>query len=319
MIKKIAILTSGGDAPGMNSAVKGVVNSAINAGLEAYVVYEGFKGLHDGNFKKVEKKDVKFINNLGGTAIYSARFPEFADEEVRKVAVAKMEQEGIDAVVVIGGDGSYMGAAKLTEMGIKSVGLPGTIDNDIVMTDFTIGFFTTLETIVNSTEQARDTSESHNRANIIEVMGRHAGDLAIHAAIATGAEVLSVPERKLSEEEIVKQVREAREAGNRSIIVMVTELMYDVHSLAKKIEEETSVETRATVLGHPQRGGRPAPMDRFHAQRMATHAVELLQKGTAGVAVGIEKGVITHNDILEVVKAERPDHAELIASYEAIK
>lgn len=319
MIKKIAILTSGGDAPGMNSAVKGVVNSALNAGLEAYVVYEGFKGLFEGNFKSVTKKDVKFINSLGGTAIYSARFPEFADIETRKVAVQKMKEEGIDAVVVIGGDGSYMGAAKLTEMGIKSVGLPGTIDNDIVMTDYTIGFFTTLETIVNLTENARDTSESHNRANIIEVMGRNAGDLAIHAAIATGSEVLSVPERKLTEEQIIEQVSKARKSGNRSIIIMVTELMYDVHSLAKRIENETLIETRATVLGHPQRGGSPVPMDRFYAQRMAKHAVEILQQGKSGVAIGTQKGKITHNNILEVVKAKRPDHTELIESYEAIK
>ncbi len=239
MINKIAILTSGGDAPGMNTAVRAVVNAAIEKGLDPYIVYEGYLGLTNGNFKKVEKKDVKFIGDKGGTIIYSARFPEFKEIEVRENAVAKMKKEGIDALVAIGGDGSYMGAAKLTEMGIKTIGLPGTIDNDIASTDFTIGFHTALDTIVRAADQIRDTGESHNRCQIIETMGRHCGDLAIHAAIATGAEVLSTSERKLSEEEIISQVAKARQDGNRSILVIVTEYLYDVNELAKKIQKET--------------------------------------------------------------------------------
>ena len=319
MIKKIAILTSGGDAPGMNSAVKGVVNTAINSGIEAVLVYEGFKGLTEGNFKTATKQDVKFINKLGGTSIYSARYPQFADQATRDIAAAKIKEAGIDAVVVIGGDGSYMGALRLTEMGIPAMGLPGTIDNDIVSTDHTIGFFTTLETIVHSVEQARDTSESHNRANIIEVMGRHAGDLAINAAIATGAEVLSTPERKLTEAEIISQVKAARAEGHRSIIVMVTELMYDVHQLAKTIEKESGVETRATVLGHPQRGGTPAPFDRINAQLMAQFAVNQLKAGKAGLAIGLVNGKPTGTPIAEAVAMKRPDHKELIEAYEALK
>ncbi len=319
MINKIAILTSGGDAPGMNTAVKAVVNAAIEKGLEPYIVYEGYLGLVNGNFKKVEKKDVKFIGDKGGTIIYSARLPEFKEVEVREKAVAKMQEEGIDALVAIGGDGSYMGAAKLTEMGIKTIGLPGTIDNDIASTDFTIGFHTALNTIVRALDQTRDTAESHNRAKIVEVMGRYCGDLAIHAAIATGAEVLSTDERKLSEEEIIAQVKQARENGNRSILVVVTEYLYDVAALAKRLEEETGIEARATVLGHPQRGGVPTAEDRILASRMGAFAVERLLEGETGVAVNLVDNKLSTKDILEVVKMERPSREELFNQYDLIK
>ncbi len=319
MIKKIAILTSGGDAPGMNTAVKAVVNAAIEKGLDPYIVYEGYLGLTQGNFKKVEKKDVKFIGDKGGTIIYSARLPEFKEIEVRQKAVEKMQAEGIDALVAIGGDGSYMGAAKLTEMGIKTIGLPGTIDNDIASTDFTIGFHTALNTIVRALDQTRDTAESHNRAKIVEVMGRHCGDLAIHAAIATGAEVLSTDERKLSEEEIISQVKQAREAGNRSIIVVVTENIYDVNALAKRLESETGIEARATVLGHPQRGGVPTAEDRVLASRMGAFAVERLLAGETGVAVNIVDNKLSTRDILEVVAMDRPNKDELFNQYDLIK
>lgn len=319
MIKKIAILTSGGDAPGMNSAVKGVVNAAIEKGLEPYLVYEGYLGLTQGNFKKASKEDVKFIGDKGGTIIYSARFPEFKEIEVREKAVTKMKEEGIDALVAIGGDGSYMGAAKLTEMGIKTIGLPGTIDNDIASTDYTIGFHTALNTIVEALDKTRDTAESHNRAKIVEVMGRHCGDLAIYSAIAAGAEVLSTAERKLSEEEIIAQVKQAREDGNRSIIVVVTEHLYDVAALASRVQEETGIEARATVLGHPQRGGIPTAEDRILANRMAAFAVERLIAGETGVAVNLVNNKLATKDILEVVAMERPSKEELFKQYDLIK
>lgn len=319
MIKKIAILTSGGDAPGMNTAVKAVVNTAIDKGLEPYLVYEGYKGLTEGNFKKVTKHDVNHIGSKGGTIIYSARFPEFKDEEVRKIAVEKLSAEGIDALVAIGGDGSYMGAARLTEMGIKTIGLPGTIDNDISSTDYTIGYFTALETIVNALDQIRDTAESHNRAIIVETMGRYCGDLAINAALATGAEVLSVPERKLSEEEIIARAKEAREAGNRSIIIVVTEYMYDVNALAKKLEEETGIESRGSVIGHMQRGGDPVSQDRVLATTMGVFAVNKLIEGETGVAVNVVANQMVTKDIIEVVKMERPSKEKLVAIYEQSK
>ncbi len=319
MVNKIAILTSGGDAPGMNTAVKAVVNAAIEKGLDPYIVYEGYLGLTEGNFKKVEKKDVKFIGDKGGTIIYSARFPEFKEIEVREKAVAKMKEEGIDALVAIGGDGSYMGAAKLTEMGIKTIGLPGTIDNDIASTDYTIGFHTALNTIVKALDQTRDTAESHNRAKIVEVMGRYCGDLAIHAAIASGAEVLSTAERKLSEEEIIAQAKQAREAGNRSIIIVVTEYLYDVAALAKRLEAETGIEARATVLGHPQRGGTPTAEDRILASRMGAFAVERLLDGETGVAVNLVDNKLSTKNILEVVEMPRPSREELFNQYDLIK
>lgn len=319
MIKKVAILTSGGDSPGMNTAIKAIVNTAIEKGLEPYLVYEGYLGLTNGNFKKVNKQDVKFIGDKGGTIIYSARFPEFKDIETRKKAVSKMEENGIDALIAIGGDGSYMGAAKLTEMGIKTIGLPGTIDNDIPSTDYTIGFHTALNTIVEAVDKTRHTAESHNRAKIIEVMGRDCGDLAIYSALATGAEVLSTSERKFSEKEIIEQVSNSRKQGNRSIIIIVTEHLYNVHELAQKIESETNIETRATILGYPQRGGVPTAEDRILATRMGVFAVEKLIAGETGVAVNLNNNKLETKDILEVVAMKRQTKDELFNQYDLIK
>jgi len=319
MIKKIAILTSGGDAPGMNSAISALVDTAISKGLEPYLDYEGYKGLTQGNFKKVSKHDVKLISPLGGTSIYSARFPEFADVEVRKKALEKMHNEGIDALVVIGGDGSYMGASKLTEMGIKTIGLPGTIDNDISSTDLTIGFQTALNTLVEAIDKIRDTAESHERAIIVEAMGRYCGDLAINAAIATNAEVLSVPERKLEESEIISKIQEARDHKNRSIIIVVTEEMYDVNALAKKVQAETGIDTRANIIGHMQRGGSPIAQDRILASQMGAYAIERLMDGENGVAVNIVDNKLNTKNILDVVKMERASKDKLLNEYDLTK
>ncbi len=320
MIKKIAILTSGGDAPGMNTAVKAVVNAAINKGLEPYIVFEGYKGLTEGNFKKATKEDVQWIGNVGGTKIYSARFPEFKEEEVRRKAVEKMQAEGIDALVAIGGDGSYMGAAKLTEMGIKTIGLPGTIDNDISSTDYTIGYHTALDTIVRYLDQVRETGESHDRLQIVETMGRYCGDLAINAAIAVGADILSASERTLSEEEIIKQVKECRAAGKRSVLMVTTEYIYDdLEALGKRIEEATGVETRTNIIGQAQRGGTPVADDRVLASSMGAFAVEKLIEGETGVAVNIVNNEYSTMDILEVVKMERPSKETLIKTFELLK
>lgn len=319
MIKKLAILNSGGDAPGMNNAVKALVNSAISKGIKPYLVYEGYLGLVENNIIEAKKETVKFIGTQGGTIIYSARLPEFKEESVRKKAVKNLKAKGIDALAVVGGDGSYMGAAKLKEMGINTIGLPGTIDNDISSTDFTIGYHTALNTIVEQIDKIRDTSESHKRANIVEVMGRYCGDLAINAALATGAEVLSVPEEKLSEKEIINQVKEARKNKNRSIIIIVTELMYDVSVLAKKIEKETKVETRATTLGHAQRGGSPTAEDRILATSMGKFAIDKLIEGETGVAINIVNNKLETKDILEVVEMKRPSKKEILEIYNISK
>ena len=287
--------------------------------LEPYLVYEGYLGLVNGDFKKVEKKDVKFIGNKGGTIIYSARFPDFKKIEVRKKAISEMNKKGIDALVVIGGDGSYMGAAKLTEMGIKTIGLPGTIDNDISSTDFTIGFHTSLNTIVEVIDKIRDTAESHKRVKIIEVMGIYCGDLAINAAIATGAEILSTSERKLSEDEIIKQTKKLREEGNRSIIIIVSEHLYNVSELSKKIELKTGIETRSTIIGHSQRGGIPIAEDRILAKRMGIFAVDSLIAGETGVAVNLIDNKLSTKNILEIIKMKRLPRKELFNQYDLIK
>ncbi len=319
MIKSVAILTSGGDAPGMNVAIKSVVNACLNSGIKPYLVYEGYKGLTEGNMVLATKEMVADIDKKGGTIIYSARFPEFKEESVREKALKQLKKNKIEALVAIGGDGSYMGAARLTEMGIKTIGLPGTIDNDIASTDITIGFPTALETIVHSIDQIKDTSESHNRATIVEVMGRYCGDLAIYAGLATGSQVLSVPERKLTEEQIVEQVKKARANGDRGIIIIVTEHLYDVNVLAKKIEEESGVETRATVLGHTQRGGKPTSMERALTTQMGVFAVKQLIEGKTGVAVNIKDFQLSTEDILKVVKMERPSRKQLLDLYDYSK
>jgi len=264
MIKKIGILTSGGDAPGMNAAISGVIREAQARGIETYVVLDGFKGLVEDNFKRVEADFASDILTRGGTIIGSARLPEFKEKSVRELAVKNLKSNGIEALVVVGGDGSYMGADRLTEMGINCIGLPGTIDNDIASSDYTIGFDTALNTVVEAIEKIRDTMESHNRAAVVEVMGNGCGDLVTYAAAATAIDVFSVPESKLSKDEILDQVKALAQANKRSVIVAISEKMYDFSSddLAKEIEEVSGYVTRATVLGHIQRGGRPSAMDR---------------------------------------------------------
>lgn len=312
MSKKIAILTSGGDAQGMNSAVVSVVKSAWAQGHEAFLVYDGYKGLIDNKIVEATPELIKGKISQGGTFLGSARLPEFAELEVRKGAVKVLESHGIDSLVVIGGDGSYMGAAKLAEMGINTVGLPGTIDNDIAATDWTIGFDTALGVVVDSIDKIRETSESHNRAVVIEVMGRYCGDLAIHGALSTGAEILSVPESKLSEEEIIEQVKSFKDT-KRSLMIVVTEHLYDVHALAARIQKESGFESRAHVLGYTQRGGTPTPKDRNLAALLGEEAVTRIEKNEKGICLGIVNEEIKSFDILEAVKMKQPDKTELIS------
>ncbi len=287
-MKKIAVMTSGGDAPGMNAVVRAVVRSGLHYGLEVYGIYEGYKGLCEGNIKKLNRYDVTRIISRGGTVLRSARYPEFKDEEVRKNAVKQLNELGIDAVVVIGGDGTYRGAMALSAMGIKTIGIPGTIDNDISSTDYTIGFFTALQTVVDSVDKLRDTSMSHKRCNIVEVMGRNCGDLALYAGIAGGSEFLITPETGFQKEKLLAAIKKFNEIGRLHAIVVVTENMVNVQDLAKEIEEETGYETRATVLGHVQRGGDPVAFDRVLGTEMGEYAVELLVNGQSGRAVGLK-------------------------------
>ncbi len=311
MKKNIAILTSGGDAQGMNSAVYSLVKKIWHEGFEAYLVYYGYKGLIEGKIEKATPELIEDKISRGGTFLGSARLPEFANLEVREIAIKNLKKMNIDSLVVIGGDGSYMGAAKLAEMGINTVGLPGTIDNDIASTDWTIGFDTALNVVVDSVDKIRDTATSHNRAMVVEVMGRYCGDLTLYGAMSTGAEIISLPESKLSEEEIINQVNTLKDS-KKSIIILVTEHLYKVHELASKIQEKTGVDTRAHVLGYTQRGGTPTPKDRSLALVLSDKAIDLIKLGHKGICLGIVNEEVKFFDILQAVKMKNKDISNLI-------
>lgn len=288
---KIAVLTSGGDAPGMNAAIRGVVRTALYYGYEAYAVYDGYKGLVENKIKQLFRNDVGQILTHGGTILGSSRLPEFKDESVRQIAVNNLKKLGIETLVVIGGDGTYRGAIDLNKMGIKCIAIPGTIDNDIASTEYTIGFFTALDTAIWAIDKLRDTSFSHQRCTVVEVMGRNCGDLSIFSGIACGAEIVITRESGFDRHEVLKQIREAKAKGKRHMIIVVAENMLNVFELAKDIQANTEYETRASVLGHIQRGGNPSAFDRILASKMGSYAVELLRNDISGMAIcshGIE-------------------------------
>lgn len=305
MVKCIGVLTSGGDAPGMNAAIRAVTRTCLNKGIKIYGVRLGYKGLHEGDFIEFDSHSTRNIINIGGTFLKSARFPEFKDPAVRQEAIKQMEKVGMEALVVIGGDGSYNGALKLTEMGVNCIGIPGTIDNDIPDTDFTIGFDTALNTIVDALDKLRDTSSSHQRCTILEVMGRRCGDLAVHAGIACGAEMIITSEVGFNEEELIATLKKSKASDKKHALVVITEHITDVHSLAQRVEEATGFETRANVLGHMQRGGRPSARDRVLASRMGIKAVELLEEGKGGLCISDVKGEIVGLPIEEVLGHKR--------------
>jgi len=284
MIKKVGVLTSGGDAPGMNAAIRAVVRTALYYNLEVYGIYDGYRGLYEGKIERLFRKSVSEKIMRGGTFLGTARLPEFTNPEIRKVAIDNLHQYGIDALVVIGGDGTYRGALALNKMGINCVGIPGTIDNDIHGTDYTIGFDTAMHTVVDAVDKLRDTSSSHRRCSIIEVMGRNCGAIAIWTGIAVGAEYVASKEIGYNEEEIIEVIRQASRV-KRHAIVIVTEHLIDVNHLAKVITEQTPFEARATVLGHIQRGGSPTVRDRVLASTMGVKAVEELINGNSGCCI----------------------------------
>lgn len=301
-MKKIAVLTSGGDAPGMNAAIRSVVRSALQSNLEVYGIFDGYFGLFHKKIKKLHKHDVSDIINRGGTMLGSARFPEFKSVEVRAKCAEILRQHQIDALVVIGGDGSYMGAKLLTEeQGIQCIGIPGTIDNDVAGTDYTIGYQTALETAVEAVDRLRDTSSSHQRISILEIMGRHCSDLTISAGIAGGAECIVASEIAFDREKLIKKIEHCLQAGKRHAIICITEMICDVNALAREIEERVHKETRATVLGHVQRGGTPCAFDRILGSRMGAYAVDLLLAGKGGYCVGIQNEQLVHHDIIQAI------------------
>lgn len=264
-MKRIGVLTSGGDSPGMNAAIRAVVRKAIFHGLEVYGVYNGYAGLISGKIEKLELGSVGDIIHRGGTKLYTARCEEFKTLEGQKKGIEQLKKHGIEGLVVIGGDGSYMGAKKLTEHGFPCVGVPGTIDNDIPGTDFTIGFDTALNTVIDAIDKIRDTATSHERTYVIEVMGRHAGDIALWSGLAGGAESILIPEAGFEMDDIIGRLKRGHERGKKHSIIIVAEGVGSGVEIGKRIEELTQFETRVSVLGHIQRGGSPTAFDRVLA------------------------------------------------------
>ena len=304
-MKKIAVLTSGGDAPGMNAAIRAVVRTAIHNGIEVMGVQRGYAGLINGELFPMNRSSVSDIIQRGGTILRTARCLEFKQEEVRKEAAQILADNGVDALVVIGGDGSFTGAKLLSKLGVKTIGLPGTIDNDLTYTDYTIGFDTALNTVVDAIDKIRDTSTSHERVSIVEVMGRDCGDIAVHTGVACGAEYIITPEKGYDKDELCKVILEGKKAGKMHNLVLLAEGVGGAEELAKYIEAETKIETRATVLGHIQRGGAPSAFDRVLASRMGSRAIELLMEGKTSRVVGIKENEIFDQDIDEALALER--------------
>ena len=312
MIKKIAILTSGGDAPGMNAAVRVCIRAGLFYGKEMYVIYDGFKGLIEGDIHQVNKDFTQDIINRGGTILRSYRLPEFINEDVQLKAVRQLEDHEIDAVIGIGGDGTYKGLAALSKLGVNVIGIPATIDNDVASTDYTIGFITALNTICDCIDKIKDTSSSHQRCSVIEVMGRYCGDLAMFSSIAEAAELTITYDYQLEESVLFRKLRKLKSQRKGHAIVVVSENLLDVNELAKRIEKETGFETRAEVLGRLQRGGSPSAYDRILASRLGSFAIESLVNNNAGIAVGYIKGEIVGTPLEEAITMKRDTHHSLI-------
>lgn len=296
-MKKIAVLTSGGDAPGMNAAIRAVVRKARFHGVEVVGVYHGYEGLFHGRFEPLDLGAVGGIIQRGGTILYSARFPEFTKGTNQETAIEKLRAEGIEGLVVIGGDGSYRGAMQLTEKGFPCVGIPGTIDNDVPGTEYTIGFDTAVNTVIESIDKIRDTATSHENTFIVEVMGRDAGDIALWAGLAAGAESVLIPEETYDIDEIVERLERGVARGKRHSIIIVAEGVMPGQELAKMLETKTGIDIRVSVLGHMQRGGSPSARDRVLAGRLGAKAVEVLLAGTGGRAVGIRNHEVVDYDL----------------------
>ncbi|AXH99450.1 6-phosphofructokinase [Sporosarcina sp. PTS2304] len=307
-MNRIAVLTSGGDAPGMNAAIRSVVRKAIYEGLEVSGVFHGYQGLIDGKIEQFQLGSVGDIIQRGGTILRSARCPEFMTEAGREKAYNQLKLHGIDGVVIIGGDGSFRGAYELVKLGIPCACVPATIDNDINGTQFTIGFDTALNTVVEAIDKIRDTATSHERSFIIEVMGRDAGDLALWAGLGGGAESILLPEKAFDVNEIVQRIKQSTGRGKKHSIIVLAEGMMPAHNLAEILKKEAGVETRVSILGHMQRGGSPSARDRVIASQYGSRAVESLIEGKQSVAIGMRNHKVVDYNLEEVfTKREKLD------------
>lgn len=314
-MKTIAVLTSGGDAPGMNAAIRAVVRTGVENGARVLGIRRGYAGLISGNMFEMNLRSVSDIIHRGGTMLYSARCKEFATEEGMQKAITVCKEAGIEGIVVIGGDGSFRGARDLSERGVNCVGVPGTIDNDIACCDYTIGYDTCLNTIMDMVDRIRDTTESHDRCSIVEVMGRRAGYLALNAGIAVGATSILIPEMEFNiERDIIDRMRRTQKTGKEHFVIVVAEGVNEkleeqgingVAALAKYIEHKLNVESRATVLGHVQRGGSPSCKDRVVASQMGSFAAHLLLDGVGNRVVAMQKEQILDYDIFEALNMKK--------------
>lgn len=304
-MKRIGIITSGGDAPGMNAAIRAIVRYGIYLGMEVFGIERGYAGLLNDSINQLNMRSVSDIIHRGGTILKTARCPEFKHAEGQERAVEVIKKRGLEGIVVIGGDGSFMGAKVLSERGIPTIGIPGTIDNDLPYTDYTIGFDTACNTALDAINKLRDTMTSHERISIIEVMGRHCGDIALYAGIAGGAEMILVPEKQYTIDTICQKLINNYDEGKKSGIIVLAEGAGHAEDLAKEISSRTRFEVKATVLGHIQRGGGPSMVDRILATRCGVHAVKLLKEGVGNRVVGIQDNKIIDMDIIEAVSLKR--------------
>ena len=318
-MKKIAVLTSGGDAPGMNAAVRAVVRAALYKGMGVYGVYRGYNGLINGDLEEMSLRSVSDIIHRGGTVLYTARSPEFRTEEGIQKAVKTCREHGIEGVVVIGGDGSFRGAQDLSRHGISCIGIPGTIDNDIACCEQTIGYDTAMNTAMELVDKLRDTSQSHDRCSVVEVMGRHAGYIALNVGIAVGATSILVPEIPYDfEKDVMDRIRVTAATGKKHFIIVVAEGVMSADSFAKKLQEVTEYSVRPTCIGHVQRGGSPSMADRMLAAQFGNKAVRLLCEGIGNRVVGIHKNEIIDMDIIEAVSMKKQFNYELYETLQMI-
>ena len=306
MIKTIGVLTSGGDAPGMNAAIRAVVRAGCELGMTVYGINRGYNGLMENDMYEMGLRTVSDIINRGGTILYSARSERFKTEEGMQAAIRVCRERGIEGLVVIGGDGSFRGARDLSLRGIPCVAIPGTIDNDIACCDRTIGYDTAMNTVVDMVDRIRDTTESHDRCAVVEVMGRGAGYLVLNAGIACGATSILMPEVPYDfERDVIERMKRTQRSNKVHFVIMVSEAIGGVDEMAKRIQKETGVESRATVLGHVQRGGSPTAADRILGSQMGYHAVQLLKDGIGNRVVATQKGEILDFDIFEALNMSK--------------
>lgn len=298
-MKKIAVLTSGGDAPGMNAAIRAVVRYGIGSGMEVMGVERGLQGLIDNLFVPMNMRSVSDIIHRGGTILKTARCPEFKTKEGQQIAIENLRKNGVEGIIVIGGDGSFMGAKALSEQGFPSIGIPGTIDNDLAYTDYTLGFDTACNTILDAINKLRDTMSSHERVSIIEVMGRNCGDLALYCGMCGGAEVIIVPEHKISIDEVVEIMGGGAAHGKTSGIIVLAEGAGHADVLKDELVKRTDMSIKSTILGHIQRGGSPSCRDRYLGTCFGVHAVKLLKQGVGNRIVGIKNNKLFDMDIVE--------------------